>query len=273
MRTRRRDVRDRRDDPQKASPPAPEDPTTRYASLLASGEQVLLVRRRHWLTFLEAGRWFLLAVLAAILSGALDSEVGNGGVSGVLSTVLGRATGAFLLIGVLGVGWYVIVWRVERYIVTTRRVIETGGVINKWSRDTSLEMITDMIVDHPLLGRIFGYGEIDLLTASEQGENKIRFLPDPDGFKKALLDAKQKHALELADGDGARGAGTHLRGGRGRLAHPPRRHARPRADHAGRVRREEEAASRPDLAGGRAITHGDPTGHDDRAVDPERQRL
>ena len=164
---------------------------------------MLLVRRRHWLTFLEAGRWFLLAVLAAILSGALDSEVGNGGVSGVLSTVLGWATGAFLLIGVLGVGWYVIVWRVERYIVTTRRVIETGGVINKWSRDTSLEMITDMIVDHPLLGRIFGYGEIDLLTASEQGENKIRFLPDPDGFKKALLDAKQKHALELAGGGGA----------------------------------------------------------------------
>ncbi len=185
---------------QEASPPAPEDLTARYASLLASGERVLLVRQRHWLTFLAAGRWFLLALLAAILSGALDAQVGNGGVSGVLSTVLGWATGVFLAIGVLGVGWYVIVWRVERYIVTTRRVIETGGVINKWSRDTSLEMITDMVVDHPLLGRIFGYGEIDLLTASEQGENKIRFLPDPDDFKKALLDAKQEHALELSGG-------------------------------------------------------------------------
>jgi uncharacterized membrane protein YdbT with pleckstrin-like domain len=189
--------------PQEASPAAPEDLTARYASLLASGERVLLVRRRHWLTFLEAGRFFLLALGAAILSGALDSQVGNGGVSGLLSTALGWATGVFLLIGVLGVGWYVIVWRVERYIVTTRRVIETGGVINKWSRDTSLEMITDMIVDHPLLGRIFGYGEIDLLTASEQGENRIRLLPDPDDFKKALLDAKQEHALELAAGRAA----------------------------------------------------------------------
>ncbi len=185
----------------KASPPAPEDPTARYASLLASGERVLLVRRRHWLTFLAAGRWFMLALGAAILAGALDSQVANGGVSGVLSTILGWAAGVFLLIGVLGVGWYVIVWRVERYLVTTRRVIETGGVINKWSRDTSLEMITDMIVDHPFLGRIFGYGEIDLLTASEQGENKIHFLPDPDDFKKALLDAKQEHALELAGGN------------------------------------------------------------------------
>ena len=131
--------------------------------------------------------------------------------------MLGWATGVFLAIGVLGVGWYVIVWRVERYIVTTRRVIETGGVINKWSRDTSLEMITDMIVDHPFLGRIFGYGEIDLLTASEQGENKIRFLPDPDDFKKALLDAKQEHALELA------GGGRAVARGSGRSPSLPRR--------------------------------------------------
>ncbi len=189
--------------PEKAGPPAAVDLTARYASLLASGERVLVARQRHWLTFLAAGRWFLLALGAAILSGAIDAQVGNGGVSGVLSTALGWATGVFLLIGVLGVGWYVIVWRVERYIVTTRRVIETGGVINKWSRDTSLEMITDMIVDHPFLGRIFGYGEIDLLTASEQGENRIQFLPDPDDFKKALLDAKQEHALELAGGSRA----------------------------------------------------------------------
>jgi hypothetical protein len=34
--------------------------TQKYASLLATGERVLLVRQRHWLTFLEAGRWFVL---------------------------------------------------------------------------------------------------------------------------------------------------------------------------------------------------------------------
>jgi Bacterial PH domain/Short C-terminal domain len=183
-----------------ATPNAPEDLSARYASLLASGERVLLVRRRHWLTFLAAGRWFLLALIAAILAGVLDGQVGNGGVSGGVSTVLGWAAGAFLVIGVIGIGWYVIVWRVERYIVTTRRVIETGGVINKWSRDTSLEMITDMIVNHPLLGRIFGYGEIDLLTAAEAGTNKIRYLPDADGFKKELLDAKREYQVEMAGG-------------------------------------------------------------------------
>ncbi len=75
-------------------------------------------------------------------------------------------------------------------------------MINKSTRDTSLQAITDMVVGHPWLARIVGYGEIDLLTASEAGTSKIRFLPDADGFKKALLDAKYEHELEVGGGGG-----------------------------------------------------------------------
>jgi hypothetical protein len=176
---------------------AQRDQTARYASLLATDERVLLVRQRHWLTFLEAGRWFVLALGAGIVLAALNQGVPDSGVAGPLSTLLSWAFWLFLLIGLVGVGWYFLVWRVERYLVTTRRVIEAGGLINKYTRDTSLQAITDMIVGHPWLGRIVGYGEIDLLTASEAGTSKIRFLPDADGFKKALLDAKHEHELEV----------------------------------------------------------------------------
>jgi uncharacterized membrane protein YdbT with pleckstrin-like domain len=171
-----------------------------YDSLLATGERVLLVRQRHWLTFLEAGRWFVLAVVIALLSKALDTAVPNDGVAGPLSTLLNWAFWIALGVGVVGLVWYFLVWRVERYLVTTRRVIEAGGVINKYTHDTSLQAITDMNVGHPWLGRIVGYGEIDLLTAAEAGTSKIRFLPDADGFKKALLDAKQEHELEVGGG-------------------------------------------------------------------------
>jgi Short C-terminal domain/Bacterial PH domain len=174
-----------------------EDETSKYASLLATDERVLLVRQRHWLTFLEAGRWFVLALLAGLAVLLLDQVVPDDGIIGFLSTLLGWGFWLFLAIGLLGIGWFFLVWRVERYLVTTRRVIEAGGVINKYSRDTSLPAITDMIVGHPWLGRIVGYGEIDLLTASEAGTSKIRFLPEADGFKKALLDAKHEHELEV----------------------------------------------------------------------------
>lgn len=184
---------------QAVAPPV-EDETAKYASLLATDERVLLVRQRHWLTFLEAGRWFLLALGIAVIAAIVNGNVSNDGVAGALSTTLGWLFWASLVIGILGVGWYFLVWRIERYLVTTRRVIEAGGVINKYTRDTSLQAITDMIVGHPWLGRIVGYGEIDLLTASEVGTNKIRFLPDADGFKKALLDARHELELELGGG-------------------------------------------------------------------------
>jgi hypothetical protein len=181
------------------APTGADDPS-RYASLLASGEQVLLVRQRHWLTFLEAARWFVLALAAGIGVLIVNSGIPDDGIAGPLSTVLSWVFWLCLLGGVIGVGWYVLVWRKERYLVTTRRVIETGGVINTYSRDTTLAMITDMIVNHPWLGRIVGYGEIELLTGSEAGDSKIRFLPDADGFKKALLDAKHEYQMEVGGG-------------------------------------------------------------------------
>lgn len=164
---------------------------------------MLLVRRRHWFTFVQAARWFLLVVGAGAVIAFADGQVPNDGTFGFLSTILGWGFGVFLLIGLAGVGWYYLEWKRERYLVTTRRVIEAGGVINKWSRDTSLAMITDMLVSHPWIGRILGYGEIDLLTAAEAGTNKIRYLPDADGFKKSLLDAKYEHELDVAGGHDA----------------------------------------------------------------------
>ncbi len=180
------------------TPPA--DETAKYESLLASGERVLLVRQRHWLTFLEAGRWFVLALGAGLAVLLLDQGVPEDGFFGWLGSLLNWGFWLFVLIGLLGVGWYFLVWKVERYLVTTRRVIEAGGVINKYTRDTSLQMISDMVVGHPWLGRIVGYGEIDLLTGAEAGTSKIRFLPHADEFKKALLDAKHEYELDVGGG-------------------------------------------------------------------------
>ncbi len=176
------------------------DESARYESLLADGERVLLVKQRHWLTFLEAARWFVLAFGVGLLVSLLNSTVSDDGFFGFLSTGLNWIFWILIGIGILGVGWFVLVWRVERYVVTTRRVIEVGGVINKYAKDTSLPMITDMIVGHPWLGRIVGYGEVDLLTASEAGTTKIRFLPEADDFKKTLLDARHEYEIELGGG-------------------------------------------------------------------------
>ena len=50
-----------------------------------------------------------------------------------------------------------------------------------------------MRTQQTLLGRLFNYGDVEVLTASETGKNLFRMIADPLGFKRAMLDAQ--HAL------------------------------------------------------------------------------
>ena len=45
---------------------------------------------------------------------------------------------------------------------------------------------------------MFGYGDLEILTASESGISRLRMLRDADDFKRAMLDAKHELELELS---------------------------------------------------------------------------
>jgi hypothetical protein len=45
---------------------------------------------------------------------------------------------------------------------------------------------------------MFGFGDLDILTASESGISRLRMLRQPDDFKRAMLDAKHDLELELS---------------------------------------------------------------------------
>ena len=61
-------------------------------------------------------------------------------------------------------------------------------------RDRIFETACDLFYKHGI--RAVGVDSI----ANEAGTNKIRYLPDPDGFKKSLLDAKYEHEMEVGGG-------------------------------------------------------------------------
>jgi hypothetical protein len=46
----------------------------------------------------------------------------------------------------------------------------------------------------PVLGRLLGYGDLDILTANEQSVDRYRMLSEAQTFKRTMLE--QKHALE-----------------------------------------------------------------------------
>lgn len=164
-------------------------------SMLASGEQPVKRDHQHWFVLLADSRYGILALLAAI---ALLMLRGVANTSGELDRIIGFVVLALVVGGLAYIGWQILRYLNEEYVVTSRRVLQLEGVINKRVTDSSLEKINDAVLTQSLFGRIFGFGDLDILTASETGISRLRMLRQADDFKRAMLDAKHELELELS---------------------------------------------------------------------------
>ena len=154
--------------------------------LLGQQERVLLETRQHWFVL------FSNIVLEIILT--LIVVVGA-----IALTVMYpiAAIGFVLVLLPLGsMARDILVWYNRAYIVTNRRVIQISGVFSKNVVDSSLEKVNDVKMSQSFFGRMFDYGDIEILTASELGINLFQRIGDPVKFKTAMLNAKEKLGFE-----------------------------------------------------------------------------
>jgi hypothetical protein len=168
-------------------------------NLLAEGEQPIRREHQHWFVLLADARYAIFAWIAAALILFLNNAIigGNTSFTGI-SQAAGWVVFALVIGGLLSFGWQVLRWQNELFVVTSRRVLQSEGVVNKRVVDSSLEKINDAILSESIFGRIFGFGDLEILTASESGISLLRMLPHPDQFKRAMLDAKHELEMELS---------------------------------------------------------------------------
>jgi uncharacterized membrane protein YdbT with pleckstrin-like domain len=165
-------------------------------SLLGKNEQILWRARQHWIV-LSANfviNLFIFLVIWAIYAGA--GMLGQGWLGDFLRDNRGFAL-ILLLIPIGWFGWELLQWWAEEYLITSHRVVQTEGLINKHTKDSALEKINDITLNQSFLGRILGYGDLAIITGSDMGTNVLKRLAKPVEFKKTLLEQKTK----LSDGD------------------------------------------------------------------------
>jgi uncharacterized membrane protein YdbT with pleckstrin-like domain len=156
--------------------------------LLGEGEQVLYVDRQHWLVLLR--NIFVEGVaIAAVLALTIYLLV--------YFNVQPWHNWLFLLFLLLI--WPIasllldfFQWYNRKYIVTNWRVIQLSGVINKDVIDSSLEKVNDIELTQSFFGRIFQFGTVEILTASEIGVNKFKTIRNPVKFKNVIVNAKEQ---------------------------------------------------------------------------------
>jgi len=167
--------------------------------LMSTGERIVLSDRQHWFVVLASGRYGVVAIIAALV---LLLAQGIFSLTGTVSSLLGAVSAILFLGGLAVLAWEVLRYQNQQYIITNRRVIQVSGVINKRSGDSSLEKINDADLSQALLGRMFNFGDLDILTASDAGIDQFRMIHDPVGFKRAMLDAKHEYEQDMSRGPG-----------------------------------------------------------------------
>jgi uncharacterized membrane protein YdbT with pleckstrin-like domain len=154
--------------------------------LLGEHEQVLLETHQHW--FVLFGKIFLeLSLIAVIVAGSLIAYAFQP--LAIYGLIL-------VLVPLVGIFNDVIVWQNKAYVVTNRRVIQIEGVFNKNVVDSSLEKVNDVKMSQSFWGRMFGFGDIEILTASELGVNLFHEIANPVEFKTAMINAKERLGFE-----------------------------------------------------------------------------
>ena len=161
--------------------------------LLSTGERIELRERQHWFILVWAGRWAILAIIGALIVVGPGERAGSDGTSRARSGRSRASSSSCCSVGgIASVAWEALRYRHQEYVITNRRVMQVGGVINKHSTDSSLEKINDAALSQSLFGRMFGFGDLDVLTASESGIERFRMIQDPIAFKRAMLDAEAR---------------------------------------------------------------------------------
>jgi uncharacterized membrane protein YdbT with pleckstrin-like domain len=160
--------------------------TTYLETLLGDSEEILLETHQHW--FVLFGRIILEIVLTLVLAGAILFAYTYNPLA-IYGSIL-------VLVPLAGMLNDILVWRNKAYLVTNRRVIQISGVFSKDVVDSSLEKVNDVKMSQSLLGRLFDYGDIEILTASELGVNLFHQIAEPVEFKTTMLNAKEKLGFE-----------------------------------------------------------------------------
>jgi Bacterial PH domain/Short C-terminal domain len=161
--------------------------------LLSTGERIVHREKQHWFVFIWGARYTILAVIVGVVLLLIKNNL-----SQPWQDILNYLAIALFVGGLAVLLWTILQYLNLEYLLTNRRVIEVSGVLNKKTTDSSLEKINDAVLTQSIVGRIFGFGDLDILTASESGISRFRMLVEPVKFKRAMLDAKHEYERDVA---------------------------------------------------------------------------
>jgi uncharacterized membrane protein YdbT with pleckstrin-like domain len=142
---------------------------------LKKDEKIIMETKPHWLTLVGP---FLLMLIGSII---------------------GIVIGSYgLLIGLVLVGYFIykIIQRNNNlWTVTNLRVIDEYGVFSNNTKESPLDKINNVSYLQSFLGKIFGYGNVQIQTAAEIGSTTYFAVENPKELKDTITHMQEEYKL------------------------------------------------------------------------------
>ena len=147
---------------------------------LLPGENLIMKVHQHWI-FVAKSLVLPVAVLilVAILDLTLIKSVGNH-----IRTYLSLGALALALL------WLIVIWirwQSIAYTLTDQRIKIETGVFSRSEKIIPIDRVQDCTTRISLVGRMLGYGRVEVDAAGAQGAEILQHLPNPGAFRDQVF--------------------------------------------------------------------------------------
>ena len=142
---------------------------------LKKDEKLLLIIRKHWIQLVPS--IFAWLVISVALIWWLQNSV---------ALIIVLITACYPIFEYIN-------WKYNLWAVTNMRVVDESGFFTRYSKESPLDKINNVEYDQPILGRIFGFGNVDIQTAAELGETKYELIHHPKLLKDTITHAQEEY--------------------------------------------------------------------------------
>jgi uncharacterized membrane protein YdbT with pleckstrin-like domain len=160
---------------------------------LREGERLIFQTRAHWITVIKPALVFFLALVLLVLSFVLLKK------DATIAPVAHLVCAALAVVAAGYFGYFEWFRRCDLWAVTNLRVVDEMGIFKRFSKESPLDKINNLSYDQSLLGRILGYGDVEIQTAAEDGATIYRKVAKPKQLKETIAHYRDEYPKELRD--------------------------------------------------------------------------
>ena len=148
---------------------------------LLPGENLVLKVHQHWIFVVKS---ILIPVALLILVVVSDFTF--------IPSLKVSNLALFLTLGVVALAllWLIVVWirwQSTSYTLTDQRIKIESGVFGRQSKMIPIDRIQDCTTRMSLMGRMLGYGRVEVDAAGAQGAEVLEHLPSPGTFRDQVF--------------------------------------------------------------------------------------